>query len=163
MRAPLVVPYRQKLDPGWDPHREADMSLCLLSFNTLQLHYPGHFWRIEVDSKQGLAKIQIHQLMGDTLWYAIRLDESDNHNDYRKAVIKAGGAILERYGLPRSGMDVDKFREARAMTPIRPTVSSPIPEGDLRIFNPTPAPTAVRVEGSGQNMSLATSTEADAA
>lgn len=163
MRAPLVVPYRQMPDKAWDPHREADHSLCLLAFNTLVKHYPGHFWRIEVDSAQGLAKVQIHQLMGDTLWYAIRLDETSNHNDYRKAVIKAGGEILERYGLPRSAMDVDQFLEARAMTPIRPTVSSPIPEGDLRVFNPKPAPEAVQVEGSGQNMSFATPGEADAA
>ncbi len=167
-RAPSIIPYRQ-YDPNlesaisnWDPHKEADHGLCMAAFQTLVKHFPGHFWRVRADSKQGIAQIQINQLMGDTLWWNIRLDETANHNDFRLAVMRGGGEILERYGLARSGMDVDKFLEARAMTPNRPGIKDPIPEGDLRVFNSAVKP-AAQVEGTGENMSYATPPEADAA
>ena len=168
-RAPMIVPYR-RYDPDaqaeqsqWDPHKDADHSLCVAAFQTLVKHYPGHFWRVRADSKQGIAQIQIHQLMGDTLWWNIRLDESSNHNDFRLAVIRGGGEILERYALPRTAMDLDQFLEVRAQTPERHGVNTPMPEGDLRVFAPKEITVTSQVEGTGENMSYAMPDEADAA
>jgi hypothetical protein len=126
------------LDAGHDPHKEADAQLCERTLAVLQRHYAGHQWKIESDARQGILKIQIHALMGDTLHYVILLDNVDGVTAFDAAVMKAGGEILERYGLPRGPMELDKFLESRAATPNRPGVKDPIPEGDLRVFDPKP-------------------------
>lgn len=146
MRAPRMTPYRLwvpdsfALERGHDPHKEADERLCNQAMSVLQLHYAGHQWKVESDARQGILKIQIHALMGDTLHYVILLDKVDGVAAFAAAVKTAGGEILERYGLPRSQMNVDKFLEARAATPYRPGVNDPIPEGDLRVFDPETKP-----------------------
>jgi hypothetical protein len=144
MRAPKMMPYRLwtpdsfSLDAGHDPHKEADARLCERTLEVLQRHYAGHQWKIESDARQGILKIQIHALMGDTLHYVILLDNVESVTAFDVAVMKAGGEILERYGLPRGPMELDKFLESRAATPNRPGVKDPIPEGDLRVFDPKP-------------------------
>ncbi len=146
MRAPRVQPYRLwvpdsfSLEQGHDPHKEADENLCNLTMEVLQRHYAGHQWKVESDARQGILKIQIHALMGDTLHYVLLLDNLDGPATFAAAVVRAGGEILERYGLPRGPMDLDAFLEARAATPNRPGVNDPIPEGDLRVFDPKPLP-----------------------
>lgn len=146
MRAPRMMPYRLwtpdsfALDAGHDPHKEADARLCEQAMSVLQAHYAGHQWKVESDARQGILKIQIHSLMGDTLHYVILLDNVDGVAAFSAAVMKAGGEILERYGLPRGPMELDRFLEARDATPNRPGVKDPIPEGDLRVFDPKPAP-----------------------
>lgn len=146
MRAPRMTPYSlyepssRALMRGYDPHKATNESLCATMFQTLLAAYPGHYWVVRADAEQGIAGVKIHQLMGDTLWWNIKLDDYSNHNDFLKVVKRAGGEILERYNIPRSGIDFGAFLTARAMTPMRPGPKDPIPEGDLRIFNPKPKP-----------------------
>ena len=58
-------------------------------------YYPGHLWAVTVN--QGVAFIKNLLLSGN--WgFVIKLKDIDN--DY-KAVIRAGGEVLERYNISR--------------------------------------------------------------
>lgn len=77
----------------------------------LKTHYPGHFWCVEHDLKQGICKISIPILMGISNWYVLNLR---THGDLTPGmVIAAGGEILERYGLARGRLNIGSFLEAR--------------------------------------------------
>ena len=61
----------------------------------LNLKYPGHLWAVNVN--QGVAFIKNMMLSGS--WgFVIKVKDIDN--DY-KAIINAGGEVLERYNISR--------------------------------------------------------------
>lgn len=82
----------------------------------LEQHYPTHFWKVGVDFAQGIATVSIPILMGPTARYVLHLTRIANLPDMRKAVIEAGGHILERFRIPRGSLDLGlgQFLEARA-------------------------------------------------
>ncbi len=88
-------------------NREADQTLMKEVSRILHTHYRGHFWAVMVDSHQGVCQITIPILLGNWGW-TILLTELTPW-----LVIKAGGDILERFNIPRSGLDVARFVEAR--------------------------------------------------
>lgn len=96
---------------GPDPHFEADQRMANRIMQTLQMHYPGHPWFVEVShhNKVGIAKIM---MPGFTQWsYVLHL--SDLKNDPAlKTVVRAGGEFLERYRLPRCGIDFASYMSA---------------------------------------------------
>lgn len=73
--------------------------------------YYGYPWHVKADSAQGIVAFQIPELMGATLHYVIRLAE------YRELtpelIMRCGGELLERMGLPRRRIDVPAFVAAR--------------------------------------------------
>lgn len=87
-----------------DPFAHADMALSKNISETLMAHYPDHFWFVRVDCAQGVAFIRIPILMGATLNYILPLAllAGDPSN---RCVMRAGGEILERYRIPRSGLE----------------------------------------------------------
>lgn len=82
----------------------------------LEQHYPTHFWRVEVDFSQQLGWFYIPILMGPTAKYFLHLNLITSVNDLRNEVVKGGGEILERFGIPRAGLDfgLAQFLDARA-------------------------------------------------
>lgn len=73
----------------------------------LHSHYAGHFWSVEVDSRQGVCLIGIVLLLGN--WkYKLPLASMTPAD-----VIRAGGEILERFNIPRSSIDVAAFVNAK--------------------------------------------------
>jgi hypothetical protein len=111
-RSPRVV-FTSEVDVGGVFAREklsrakVDRATAAGVFRLLQTSYRGHFWRVEVDSHQGVCTITIPVLLGN--WkYIIHLDKLTP-----QAVIRAGGEILERFKIPRSAIDVAAFCEAR--------------------------------------------------
>jgi hypothetical protein len=98
---------------GHDPHKGTDEALCAAIFAVLIEHYPGHFWQIIADAEQGIARIRIPILMGQTLGYTLHLDKITSPNDLKRAVILAGGEILERWRIPRGTFDLGAFLTAR--------------------------------------------------
>lgn len=82
----------------------------------LEKHYPTHFWYVGVDFKQGIAHVRIPILMGPTAKYVLHLHRIANLPDLEKAVMEAGGHILERFDIPRAGLDfgLGQFLDARA-------------------------------------------------
>lgn len=104
---------------------EYDLWLARQIFTVLMDHFPGHFWQVEVRSKQGIARIRIPILMGDTLGYTLHLSKLANDPSYR-AVRMAAGEILERWNIPRTSFSLQDFLSARATQAVR-RVNDPIP------------------------------------
>lgn len=88
----------------------ADLALAAAVYHKLDAHYPGHQWRVNADHETGIVTVQLLYL--DTLrhnakWgYVIHIDRLSGDPTLRAAV-KAGGELLERFGLPRRRMLVD--------------------------------------------------------
>lgn len=103
--------YTPPLDGSADPHCEFDMFISKRIEEILQHHYPGYTWDAKVSAQQGLIWFNIPVLMGETLYWAIKLKQWDDLNS--KLVIDGGGELLERMNLPRKGFEVMSFLEAR--------------------------------------------------
>jgi hypothetical protein len=88
----------------------ADLALAAAVFNKLEEHYPGHQWRVNADHGTGIVTVQllyIDKLRRNAQWgYVIKIGKLDGDPTLRAAV-KAGGELLERFGLPRKRMRVD--------------------------------------------------------
>jgi hypothetical protein len=94
-----------------DPYKASDLAACAQAMRTLEKHYPGHCFRVIHDSKQGICLMSIPILMGINNYMAVNL-KTHALDDSR--VMKAGGEILERYGLKRGGFELTPFLDARA-------------------------------------------------
>lgn len=100
-----------------DPHMAADTALARKVGETLQRHYADHPWLVEVDHAQGVVMISLPIVMPRNRKMIIHTSTLAADPQMR-AVVRAGGEILERYNIPRSGFTLDPFLEARAANPI---------------------------------------------
>lgn len=98
-----------------DRYRDADIRLSAVIAERLLSDYPGHFWAVRVDCRQGIAAIQIPILMGPTAHFILKLSNLASDPSL-KAVTRAGGEILERYKIPRTNLEkgLPQFLAARA-------------------------------------------------
>ena len=91
----------------------AEMEIAKNITEILQHFYPGHFWMVHVDARQGIAYLKIPTLMPKSHCYNIHLHRVSGPNDLVRVVKKYGGEILERFDIPRSGIDVSAYCAAR--------------------------------------------------
>lgn len=91
----------------------AELTMCKGIGRLLEFHYPGHPWAVEVNVKQGYAKISIPDLLGPNWGYVILLNGMTD-----KAVIEAGGHILERFKMPRNKIDVAAYLSLESKIPL---------------------------------------------
>jgi hypothetical protein len=79
----------------------------------LEKHYPGWLWGIGVDSKGGIVTIRSLRLSAE--WgYVLKLDWVQHDPvDRRRRVLKAGGEILERYGVKARQFNREQFARIR--------------------------------------------------
>lgn len=103
-------------DPMDDPVARADMSLARKVGDMLNLHYPGHAWFVEAAHAQGVVMINIPALMGQKR-YVVKIHTLKSDPGMR-SIVEAGGHILERYNIPRSGFNLDAFMTALRQQPI---------------------------------------------
>ena len=73
----------------------------------LDKHFPGWLWAIQINAKGRVFHVFNHALH-DQWGYLIRADEVE-HGETRSVFLRAGGEILERFGLPRRGMDPQRL------------------------------------------------------
>lgn len=82
----------------------ADVALAVAAYHKLEQHYPGHSWRTNADHAQGVLTVQLQyfdKLRRDANWgVRIKIHRLNSDPDLR-SVVRAGGELLERYGLPR--------------------------------------------------------------
>ncbi len=95
---------RAKPDYVLDPKELLDISgsLAILTkdcADRLEKHYPGWLWTINPDENAGMMYIYSLRLSGEFGYKMKIADIQDDEN--RKFAIRAGGEILERYGMPR--------------------------------------------------------------
>lgn len=116
----LVADHDETLDLS-DPHQaeihRREMTVARNVMNVLQRIYPGHPWAVRVDGK-GLAKavlIKLPAVMRPRDHYIIPMPTLLNGTiaDFRRLVTNAGGEIMERLDIPRSGFLEDPFVLAR--------------------------------------------------
>lgn len=94
-----------------DPFRQRDLFLTNRIAETIDLHYPGHPWKVIVSHQQGVVRIQIPHFMGVQNWYVIKIKNLTSDPGLRR-VVRACGEILERYQIPRSNFSRDHFVNA---------------------------------------------------
>lgn len=107
-----------------DPFLQADLALTKLIADKLQRHYPGHPWLVEVTHKQGIATITIPLFAGSsgTSKYVLHISKLKSDPGLR-AVVRAGGEILERLAIPRNAFSESHFMDALNSNPIRRVTS----------------------------------------
>ncbi len=93
-----------------DPFKTMDLANAKWMMEVLQRHYPGHLWSTKYDGRQKMAYLSIPFLMGINKYWAINL-VTDQLTE--GLLMRAGGELLERYGLPRSRFELTPFLEAR--------------------------------------------------
>ncbi|HWW46305.1 MAG TPA: hypothetical protein VNZ94_00500 [Xanthobacteraceae bacterium] len=91
-----------------DPHAAWDMMVAKAMQRVLTAHYRGHFWETYCSRKDGIAWITIPLLLGNWKW-VFKLSEDITP----EMIIRAGGEILERFNIPRSGLDLPAFLNAK--------------------------------------------------
>lgn len=96
-----------------DPFIAADLALTKRIAETLEQHYPGHAWMVRVTHAGGIAQIALPILMPRNQFFVLHLHRLSGDPGL-KAVIRAGGDILERYNLPRQAFSLDDFLQARS-------------------------------------------------
>lgn len=96
----------------------ADAALAVAMYTKLEEHYPGHNWRTSADHKQGIASVHLQYLdrLGKNARYGvlIKIGRLNSDPDLR-SVVKAGGELLERFGLRRDTYRVDIETKLRAV------------------------------------------------
>lgn len=128
VRVAYLAPGAVELGAATDPHKAADFAMTKAIGEVLARHYPRIPWGVRVDSAQGVAMIQVAHLMGATGHYVIHLSKLAVDPGF-KSVIRAGGEILERFGISRSRSADDEagFKEALMTKRIR-GANDPFPE-----------------------------------
>lgn len=77
----------------------------------LHKHYPGWQWAIQINQKGGMMNVfNLH--LHDTWGFAIRIIEAER-DPGRNIFTKAGGDILERFGMPRGGISFKHLLEMK--------------------------------------------------
>lgn len=97
----------------------ADLALAAAVYHKLEEHYPGHRWRVNADHATGLVQVQLlylDLLRKNGKWgYVLRIEKL-NGDPTLRAAVKAGGELLERFGLPRRRTRVDWETREQALT-----------------------------------------------
>jgi hypothetical protein len=93
-----------------DPFKRMDLANAKWMFDVLNREYPGIPWRCVHDGVQKMAYFSIPILMGINKFWAINLTTDALTDGLLK---RAGGALLERYNVPRGRFDLAAFLEAR--------------------------------------------------
>lgn len=86
-----------------------DLATAQVLFNELMRQYPGHQWGVEVNGESGHVVIRLSYSRGaDTkpskYGVVLHLHNLQDHDGMVKKLRWAGGELLERFDLPRSGL-----------------------------------------------------------
>jgi hypothetical protein len=97
---------------GHDDQRfyKADQVLADAIYAGLNFHYPDQLWRVEVSHKQGVALIRLMGL--SDMPYVLKIEDLKVLSRGKQEVMRAGGTLLERFGMPRSGFKMAEFNNA---------------------------------------------------
>ena len=118
----LVADHDETLDLSNPRHAEIhrrEMNVAKHVMDQLHRSYPNHPWAVRVDGK-GLYKavmVKLPAIMRPRDQYVLPMAALLNGTiaDFARMVDKAGGEILERYKIPRSGFTADAFLAARQL------------------------------------------------
>ena len=81
-----------------------DQAACKRAIRILFKHYPGHEWKVSIDG--GTMKILSMNLSSNWGYVIMLKDLEPNPKSFDKTIMRAGGEILERFGMPTQKMDI---------------------------------------------------------
>ena len=95
----------------------ADAAICRAVGEELMQLYPRHRWAVQADSFAGVVNVRLLYSGGSKVsqfGYMLHISTlMSGENTARKAIMRAGGELLERYGLARSGAVEESAMRAR--------------------------------------------------
>jgi len=95
----------------YDAHTLNDITFASEISRILSREYPGHKFYVHVNSAPTVGMVIIqHWMLSEQCGYYLKLTDLYSHNDVRRAAIKAGGEILERFFVKRGKADMDQLR-----------------------------------------------------
>jgi hypothetical protein len=115
----LIVPTGRKAGHRWTGQTESNVHTegqdipveirwCKRIAGVLEQHYPGYPWFVEVDLKQGIAKVTLPIVFKNRV-YVLHLSKIDASG---RSIVRAGGEMLERIDCGRARIDSDSFEFA---------------------------------------------------
>ena len=85
-----------------------DMAFAKEVGRVLHMHYPNYGWRVDADTQRKTIHVLNIDLSGE--WgFVLHMNKIANEADLEKKVMRAGGEILERYGLSRLGFNANEY------------------------------------------------------
>lgn len=99
-------------------HDAADLELAKKIYDILDKHYSGHPWGVWADHREKNGTCDIKLFYPDAkgqIWhygYKLHIGKCDTPF-LKKKVVKAGGELLERYGLPRERANINSALDAK--------------------------------------------------
>lgn len=101
---------------GYGSDVKAELAWCHMVTDELLKHYPGHRWFVEAGSEAGTVTIKL--FYPDKLGRVSRCGVLIHLNSLKtreglKKIMRLGGELLERFGLPRSRAPEDARLIAR--------------------------------------------------
>lgn len=74
----------------------------------LHKSYPDHLWAVTCDGAQGIATVRNMSLSGQ--WgFILKLRDYATSSEFERAVMRAGGEVLERYRIGRGRADYESI------------------------------------------------------
>lgn len=95
-----------------DGQQAKDVMLAKMLGDRLDKLYPGYLWWVDVNSRQGFINVKNLFLSGK--WgFRIDLKGIYSSSELEKDIMRAGGELLERYRMARSGFNEAQYRNLR--------------------------------------------------
>ena len=95
---------------AYDAHTLGDITFASELSRILSVEYPGHKFYVHVNSAPTVGMVIIqHWMLSEQHGYMLKLADLYTHDAVRKAAIKAGGEILERFSVRRGKADMDQL------------------------------------------------------
>jgi hypothetical protein len=76
----------------------------------LEKHYPGWAWAVQPDERGGVMNVFSLKLSGEWGWRFLLKDIQGDPKVADRRIVSAGGEILERFGVPRSGYRYESWK-----------------------------------------------------
>ena len=81
-----------------------DLTLAKTIADTLEYHYPGWAWQVNINSDGGIINV-LSGVLNDRITrnygYVLHISDMHNYNAICKKVVMVGGEMLERANMPR--------------------------------------------------------------
>lgn len=102
---------------GYGETAMADTAMCRAVGEELMQLYPQHRWAVQADTFAGVVNVRLLYSGGSKMGqfgYMLHMATlMSGENTARKAIMRAGGELLERYGLARSRGTEESAMRAR--------------------------------------------------
>ena len=101
---------QEHLDPATsEEQNNFDQQACKRALSVLFKHYPGHSWYVTVEG--GVMNIRSMNLSSNWGFRELMSNLGPSPEEFDMPIMRAGGEILERFGLAASSLDLKVYQE----------------------------------------------------